>query len=102
MAENTLVSIINTVKEIMENYKEERELKIMHQKKIDQAAAGSPEAKRYIKEEITKICLKDLKDEIIRVLTNVDWKKEVNSTAMCRIKQYHIIDVLKRYIPKIK
>ena len=41
----------------MENYKEERELKLMHQKKIDQAAAGSPEAKRYIKEEITKILI---------------------------------------------
>ena len=78
MAESTLASIINTVKEIMENYKEERELKLMHQKKIDQAAAGSPEAKRYIKEEITKICLKDLKDEI----------KEENIDDI--IKQYHI------------
>ena len=78
MAESTLASIINTIKEIMENYKEERELKLMHQKKIDQAAAGSPEAKRYIKEEITKICLKDLKDEI----------KEENIDDI--IKQYHI------------
>lgn len=68
------------------------------------ATAGKilKEGENYSGEYKIKIHNKDLKDEIIRVLTNVDWKKEINSTAMCRIKQYHIIDVLKRYIPKIK
>ena len=44
----------------------------------------------------------DIKDDIINLLHNIDWKSEINSTAMCRIKQYHIVDVLKKYIPKIK
>ena len=67
------------------------------------ATAGKilKEGESYSGEYKIKIHNKDLKDEIIRVLTNVDWKKEVNSTAMCRIKQYHIIDVLKRDIPEI-
>lgn len=78
MEERTLNDIINIVKDIMENYKDELELKLLHQKKIDQAAAGSPEAKSYIKEEIMKVCLKDL-NEII-----------TEDTIDKLIKQYHV------------
>ena len=59
------------------------------------------EGETYSGEDKIKIHNESLKDEIINVLTNVDWKKELNSTAMCRIKQYHIVDVLKKYIPDI-
>ena len=55
----------------------------------------------YSGEYKIKIHNEDLKDRIVDVLTNTDWKKELNSTAMCRIKQYHIIDMLKRNIPEI-
>jgi len=73
-----LSDIINDIKEIMENYKEDKELKLLHQKKIDQAAAGSPEAKSYVKEEIMKVCLKNLNQKITE--SNID----------SIIKQYHI------------
>lgn len=79
MEEAILLSdIINKVKEIMENYKEDQELKLLHQKKIDQAAAGSPEAKIYVKEEIMKVCIKDLSLYITD--ENID----------DLIKQYHV------------
>ena len=45
---------------------------------------------------------KELRDEIINLFNTIDWSKELNSTAMRRIKQYHIIQVLKKYIPNIK
>jgi hypothetical protein len=44
----------------------------------------------------------ELKDSIIEVLSNIDWKKELDFIAMLRIKQYHIVDILKKYIPEIK
>jgi hypothetical protein len=44
----------------------------------------------------------ELKDKIIEVLSNINWKKELDFIAMLRIKQYHIIDILKKYIPEIK
>jgi len=79
MEEQVLLSdIINKIKDIMENYKDDRELKLLHQKKIDQAAAGSPEAKSYVKEEIMKVCLKDL--SIYITDENID----------DLIKQYHV------------
>lgn len=56
----------------------------------------------YSGEYKIKIHNEALKDKVIAVLINIDWKKEVNSTAMCRIKQYHIIDVLKREVEGIK
>lgn len=64
MEQVLLNDIINDIKNVMENYKEDRELKILHQKKIDQAAAGSPEAKNYVKEEIMKVCLTVLNSKI--------------------------------------
>ena len=73
-----LQDIINSIKDIMENYKEDKELKLLHQKKIDQAAAGGIEAKNYVKEEIMKVCLKDLNTKITE--ENID----------SLIKQYHV------------
>ncbi|MBQ7669009.1 MAG: Flp pilus assembly complex ATPase component TadA [Clostridia bacterium] len=79
MEEEVLLSdIINKVKDIMEEYKDDQELKLLHQKRIDQAAAGSPEAKVYVKEEIMKICLKQL--GLYITANNID---DI-------IKQYHV------------
>ena len=44
----------------------------------------------------------ELKNDIIRVLTMVDWREELNKIAMLRIKQYDVYNVLKKYIPSIK
>ena len=56
---------------------------------------------RYSAEYKIKIHNEVLKDKIMAVLTNTDWKKEIKSTAMCKIQKYHIIDILKREIPEI-
>lgn len=56
----------------------------------------------YSSEYKIKIHNEQLKDEIIKVLSEVNWKEEMTNTAMCSIKQYHIINVLKKYIPEIK
>lgn len=45
---------------------------------------------------------KELKDDIINLLNTIKWEDEIDSVAMRRIKQYHIIQVLKKYIPNIK
>lgn len=68
------------------------------------ATAGKilKDGERYSGEYKIKIHNEALKDKIITVLTNTDWKKELNSTAMCSIKQYHIIDILKREIEEIR
>ena len=60
------------------------------------------EDEMYSSEYKIKIHNENLKGEIIKVLKNANWKKEINSTAMCSITQYHIIELLKREIPKIK
>lgn len=67
------------------------------------ATAGKilKEDEHYSGEYKIKIHKEELKDEIIHVLSSVDWKDELKSTAMCRIKQYHIINILKKYIPNI-
>lgn len=67
------------------------------------ATAGKilKDGENYSGEYKIKIHNEDLKDKIIDVLTNTDWKRELNATAMCRIKQYQIIDILKRNIPEI-
>ena len=67
------------------------------------ATAGKilKEGENYSGEYKIKIHNEDLKDKILDILVNTDWKKELNSTAMCRIKQYHIIKVLKKNIPEI-
>lgn len=43
-----------------------------------------------------------LKDKIIEVLHNVDWKQELNHIAMLTIQQFHICELLEKYIPEIK
>ena len=67
------------------------------------ATAGKllSEEEHYSGEYKIKINNEELKDKIIEVLSNVDWGKEMNNTAMISIKKYHIIDVLKKYIPDI-
>ena len=67
------------------------------------SAAGKllSEEEHYKGEYKIKINNKELKDKIIEVLSNVDWRKEINYTSMPSIKKYHIIDVLKKYIPDI-
>ena len=69
----------------------------------EDATAGKilSENETYSGEYKIKIHNKELKDDIINVLTNTNWKNELNSTAMCRIKQYHIVDLLKNKIPNI-
>lgn len=44
---------------------------------------------------------KKLKDNIIKILTEVDWKNELNKIAMLKIQQFHICNLLKREIPYI-
>ena len=68
------------------------------------ATAGKilEEHETYSGEYKIKINNSLLKEEVIKVLHNTDWKNELNSTAMCRIKQYHILNLLKREIPNIK
>lgn len=56
----------------------------------------------YTGEYKIKIHNESLKDKIIDVLANIDWKEELNLTAMPYIAQYNIIDVLKREVEGIK
>ena len=67
------------------------------------ATAGKilKDGERYSGEYKIKIHNEILKDRIIDVLINTNWKEELSSTAMCSIKQYHIIDILKREIEEI-
>jgi len=57
--------------------------------------------KRYAGEYKIKIHNDGLREKIIQILSNVDWKKELKAIAMLRIKQYHIYNLLKREIPGI-
>lgn len=43
-----------------------------------------------------------LKEKIISVLSNFDWKDYLNCIAMRKIQQFHIVDVLKNNIKDIK
>ena len=56
----------------------------------------------YSAEYKIKIHNLELKNEIIRVLNEVDWKQELKHIAMLKIQQFHIYDLLKREIPEIK
>lgn len=49
-----------------------------------------------------KIHNKKLKDEIKKVLMEVDWKERIKAIASPAIHQYHIIELLKEKIPEIK
>lgn len=43
-----------------------------------------------------------LKSKILDVLNDIDWHEELNKIAMLKIQQFHIYNVLKKYIPEIK
>lgn len=43
-----------------------------------------------------------LKNDIIKVFNNVNWMEEINYFCSPKIQQFHIIKVLKKYIPNIK
>ena len=56
----------------------------------------------YSGEYKIKIHNEALKDTIIKTLSSVNWKTELNSTAMLKIQQFHIYDVLRKYIKEIR
>lgn len=60
------------------------------------------EGEHYSAEYKIKIHNEAIKDDVINVLSNINWHDEINSTVMLKINQFHIINVLKKYIPNIK
>ena len=60
------------------------------------------EGENYSSEYKIKIHNEDLKDKILDILFNTDWKKEITPTTLCGLCKHHIIAVLKRNIPEIK
>ena len=60
------------------------------------------EHEHYSAEYKIKINNSLIKDKVIELLSNVDWKKELNCIAMLKIQQFHIIDFLKRNIKGLK
>ena len=68
------------------------------------ATAGKilSEGEHYSAEYKIKIHNKAIKDDVVNILSNINWHDEINSTAMLKIQQFHIINVLKKYIPNIK
>ena len=60
------------------------------------------DSEHYSAEYKIKVNNPQLKDKIVDVLTNFDWKKYLNCIAMLKIQQHHIVQVLKKYIPEIK
>ena len=60
------------------------------------------DGEKYSAEYKIKINNENLKNEIIKVLTTFNWKEYLNCVAMRKIQQFHIIDILKKYIPNIK
>jgi hypothetical protein len=60
------------------------------------------EGESYSGEYKIQIKNNELRDKIIQTLSTVNWKEELNFIAMLRIKQYNIVEVLKKYIPEIK
>lgn len=44
---------------------------------------------------------KNIKDAVIGVLNQVNWIEELNCIAMLKIQQFHIIQVLKKYLPEL-
>ena len=58
--------------------------------------------KRYAGEYKITIHNEKLKPRIIEILSNTNWKNELKTIAMLKIKMYHIYNLLKREIPEIK
>jgi hypothetical protein len=44
----------------------------------------------------------EFKDEVVKVLSNINWFDELNCIAMLKIQQFHIINVLKKYVKGIE
>lgn len=60
------------------------------------------DGEHYSGEYKIKINNDKLKQQIINVLNNFDWKSYLNCIAMRKIQQFHIVDVLIKSIPEIK
>ena len=60
------------------------------------------EHEHYCNEYKIKIHNNELKNEIIRVLNEVDWKQELKYIAVPKIQQFHIYELLKKEIPEIE
>ena len=60
------------------------------------------EHEHYRNEYKIKIHNNELRNEIIRVLNEVDWKKELKCISTPAIMQFHIYELLEREIPEIK
>ena len=60
------------------------------------------EHEHYCNEYKIKIHNNELRNEIIRVLNEVDWKKELKCISTPAIMQFHIYELLEREIPEIK
>ena len=56
----------------------------------------------YSAEYKIKINNIELKDKIIKVLSNFNWKDYLKCIAMRKIQQFHIVDVLHKEVPEIK
>jgi hypothetical protein len=56
----------------------------------------------YSGEYKIKINNQDIKDEVVNILTTFNWKDYLDCIAMRRIKQFHIIEILKNNIKNIK
>lgn len=56
----------------------------------------------YSAEYKIKINNNKLKERIVEVLSNFDWKEYLNCIAMRKIQQFHIVDVLHKEIPNIE
>lgn len=56
----------------------------------------------YSAEYKIKVNNPKLRDKVVSVLRQFDWEEYLNCISMRKIYQYHIIDVLKKYIPEIK
>lgn len=60
------------------------------------------DGENYSAEYKIQIHNQSLKNEIIDVLTNVNWWNELNCIAMLKIQQFHIVRVLKKYVKNIR
>lgn len=56
---------------------------------------------KYALEYKIKILNSNKKDEIIFLLSNIDWKKELNSVSMLKIQQHHIHTLIKNNVKDI-
>ena len=62
----------------------------------------SPTDKLYACEYKIKILDEKNRDKIVKFFNEFDWNGFTNGIAMKRLKQFHIIDVLKKQFPKLK